>query len=141
MAFPAVIAGAVPLLRRHWKLGVGALLVLGAFGTGWKVNGWRYEAAEADRQAEIARVVAERTEALRAEYEALQRFSDRNAEMYESRITLLRRHSDELETELESATLSKPITCEKADADTPPGASNPFSADFVRLWNAGSLPE
>jgi len=135
----------IPLgpLRRHWKLALGVVLVAGAFGTGWKVNGWRLEEQHATERLKAVQAAREEFQRLQAEqraaYDAQLAERDRVAEALTERLVAVRTRATELRNEVDEARLSKPEPTEGTDSEVSCDR-NPFSGNFVRLWNdAGSL--
>lgn len=137
----------LPLLRTHWRklAGIGALVVV--FAAGWTVNGWRYEsqieeerAARAEAVAEaVAKREAELIERLQGQRKATEAVSLRLSERIDELLT----ENADLLSDINTAPLVKPREVPCVDLDTGEehaSQPNPFSAEFVLLWNrAGGL--
>jgi len=106
-------------------------VALGAGVAGWQVNGWRLSSAAARDKARADRAFA-------AEL-------DKRLAAYRIKVTTLEAHSAELNTELEALRTAHSALQQEIDhvplLPPPVGACavrNPFSDDFVRLWNAAA---
>lgn len=61
------------LLLKYWRVGLAAVLLIAAFGSGWTVRSWRCDSAMAKVQAELQEAVdaqRARADAAAASYEA-----------------------------------------------------------------------
>jgi len=112
-----------------WLL-VGTALVSGTLG--WRVNGWRLHAAQqraADKAEQAYRErLADDLEHWKLQVEVLQT----EAQTLRTDLTSLRKHNAALVEDINDANLL---------VQRGPGCTgNPFSDDFVRLWNGASAP-
>lgn len=137
---------------KNWKL-IGALVIsVGLFVSGWLVNGWRLGEQIANQKVEVALAYeAKRTELL-AEYTVLQE-KDTTARLALSRtLAATRAREAGLLKELDDLKLLPPVVeikvervvetvTEVVDGEctaTTTVIANPFSAEFVRVWNASA---
>lgn len=115
---------------------VCALLVLGAFGGGWQISAWRYgskiDAMRASRAEAVASAVAAREQELRRRLLEQQRRAEEATRALSRRL----QEVDDQRRVFEERLASKPETLIK---EVFRDAENPFSADFVRMWNAGGV--
>jgi hypothetical protein len=117
---------------------VAVVVALGAFLGGWKVAEWRYGARLSDYKAAHAQAVADAVAAREAMLVA--RFQQQQAATHEVEVTLaqrlaaIRTERDAAEAELAAG----PRVLIK-EVQTDGECRNPFSADFVHLWNHGRV--
>lgn len=141
---PAILLNLLPLLKSNWKLIAVVLILLGAFGTGWKVNGWRLETRYAEeasaREEAVREELTRRIEQMRATFNQQVTVIERQRDALNAKLAEISAANDALSAEIESTPLVKPttdVTCIDNETgiahEQPP---NPFSGDFVRLWNS-----
>jgi hypothetical protein len=143
---PTFLLNLLPLVKQFKTPLLYALLAAVVFGAGWKVNGWRlesrYESEAADRAREVATAVSEAVEASRQEYLIdLQQVIDINDALHTD-LAEIRSANDALSAEIETAPLvTSSVTCtDNETGEVLEEQPNPFTDDFVRLWNdAGRL--
>lgn len=135
------------LLGANWKLIAGAVAITAVFGAGWTVNGWRYEAEYREAEREIFDEIAERRAALVAEFEDLRQVDDLARSIMATDLVDMRARNDALQAEIETASLVKTepqvviqwrdrVVREESDEICgPPVLANPFSVEFVQLFN------
>lgn len=117
-------------LLKYWKLAAGAGLLLLALAAGWKINGWRNDAARLDEvQAQIEQARHELAVA------ALKAAEEReHAAEFSRLVSDIRRERDLALDELDTRpTLTRTIT--KVVDDGTPCACDALGADFRVLWN------
>lgn len=124
------------------SIGAALLIMLG-----WYANGVRWENKYQARELELSQAYDKKRDELMAKWEA-QREADQVArsDLIQS-LESVRDFSATLQTELRRTRLT-PTTprverMECSDEGTPVAIANPFSGDFVRLWNdsaAGQRP-
>jgi len=125
---------------------IGAAAIAIGFGGGWQVNGWRLNSKMAKMQVDTIKVYEERQKVLNQEFaEQIER--DTTARMALSqRLQQTRTKAAGMERELETLRLSP--TSPRIETVLVPGdcdagqkevvVANPFSDDFVRLWNSSA---
>lgn len=118
------------------------------FGGGWMVNGWRWEAKFAEMQSATIQVYEKKQKELNAQFaEQLER--DTTARMALSQmLRQTRTKAAGMERELETLKLtpSSPQIetviqageCKNGQDKPAVVIANPFSPDFVRLWNTSA---
>jgi type II secretory pathway pseudopilin PulG len=118
------------------KLIVGAVIATLALGAGWKINGWRNDAAKLDAvEAQIAQYREDLAEAnAKAKVDA-----DAAAELSDDLVDI-RRERDIALDELDTRPLTRTIT--KVLPDATPCTCDALGVDFRRMWNdpTGSRP-
>jgi hypothetical protein len=119
------------------------------FGSGWMVNGWRWEAKFAEMQSATIQVYEKKQKELNAQFaEQLER--DTTARMALSQmLQQTRSKAASLEIELETLSLSPSSPqietvvlageCKNGEEQPAVVIANPFSPDFVRLWNTSAI--
>ena len=144
-------------LLGQWKLIAAVAGVAGLFFAGWTVNGWRWESRIADAERQHAADVREAQARVRAEWDAQRLIDEANRDGLNSDLERLRNVNTRLNQELADAQLVKPetvietqwrdrVVTEEVEVCGPPTLANPFSAQFVGLFNdsasrnAGGLP-
>jgi len=129
------------LLLSNWKLLAAGIVLASVFYGGWTVNGWRWESkwqtAVATQQSIVEQLRKEHERAFHA-----QRERDQAArESLMADLSGLREQNDGLLLRLENASLVREPEVrwrERVETDETactPILANPFSADFVRLFN------
>jgi hypothetical protein len=129
----------------NWiRIALIAALAATIFGMGYMYAGKKHAEHEADVQKAITEAVAEKEKELRREYEArLEEESLARAALFTD-LEAIRDHRDSLIDGIRRAQLTKPVSevrveaCLEGDDDVQVVIANPFSDDFVRLWNDGS---
>lgn len=135
------------LLGANWKIIAGAAAIAAIFGAGWQTNGWRYEAQYRDAEKEIFEQIEERRAELLAEFETTRQADDVARAALTSDLAGLRSRNTELQAQIQTASLAKTepevqiqwrdrvVREETDELCGPPVLANPFSLDFVRLFN------
>lgn len=113
------------------KLIAGAAIAVLAFGAGWKVNGWKHDAALKDALEAQADQYREDL----AEAQQAAELEEREAAKLSGRLEDIRRERDLALDELDARpTLTRTVT--KVLRDDCPVCNCPaLGADFRRLWN------
>lgn len=142
---PIFLLNLLPILKKNWKIIAVIAVVVATFGAGWKANGWRleskYEGEEAKRQAAITAEIQRLEAELRREYVLqLEKVEEIN-DALSAEITHIRITNDALSAEINATTTLVKSTADVTCIDNETGIAheaqpNPFSDDFVRLWNA-----
>ena len=129
------------------KIKTGAIIgVVGTavgFGAGWAVNGWRLEAKFAEAQVAAIETYKGLQKEVNERFVAQAKVDMATRIALAEELLATRSYTEELERELESVTLTaKTPRIEQVLTDGECGAkvviANPFSDDFVRLWNASA---
>lgn len=140
----ALILKSIPgLLKTYWKPLAVVAILCSAFFTGWKVNGWRlethYEAERNERARIVQKATQEALDNLRADYEKQLLEANGLATSLSAEIAAIRQTNEALSAEIDSSTTlvkSSDITCTDNETGLVQNETqNPFSDDFVRLWN------
>lgn len=136
----------IPLaLTKSWKPIVAIASAALVFAAGWQVNGWRLKNEMRKNELALARAYEARRSELLAEYER-QAAADEAARLALSRnLEDARTRTALLEEELERTRLTPNPAAVRVERVLVPGdcandqpevvLANPFTADFVRLWN------
>jgi len=135
------------LLKKYWKYGALAIVLFGAFTIGKRWEAAKYEKERAEMATAVSKAIIAREQAIRAEHQA-QLLVDADArESLATDLATLRTRERDLLTMVDELSLVKPITnvvvegCEENEAGEQVVLANPFSDDFVELWNeAGGHP-
>lgn len=132
---------------KYWKPAAAIALLALSFGAGWQTNGWRMgEKIENAKAEQLAAFEKRRSELLAAHAEQQER--DQAARVALSRdLEAARSDAARLAAEVETLRLtpSSPVIervlvpgdCESGQPEVV--LANPFSDDFVRLWNESAL--
>lgn len=134
-------------LLKKYRLIAGAVVtvtLLGAvFTAGWQFNGWRLKAKMAERETEIAAAYEQRRAELLSEYGRQARADEEAIATLVRRLAANRQATNQLEEELRNIQLTPddpivervivPGDCENDQPEIV--IANPFTPDFVRLWN------
>lgn len=107
-------------------------VILAIFAAGWTVNGWRYRAKMEAQRAEIANDYAKQNALFMQKYREQVKRDQTAAEALSADLERVRQERRALEERLHSAAVVKDYDQICIDG----GSGNPFSGDFVRLWNA-----
>ena len=136
---PIFLLNLLPMLKKHWKPVAVAVVLLAAFVAGWRINGDRWEAKvateRAERQTAVTEAVLAREVELRKAWNADLRVATAVAVALESDLAEIRVRNSALSAEIDTRSLVKPtvISCDTTGETV---NANPFSDDFVDLWNA-----
>jgi hypothetical protein len=102
----------------------GVVVAALAFTAGWKVQGWRGDAAA---YKELAQAEKDHAAAV-IEYDRKLAAAEANATTLSKTLAGVRARARSLQQEIDDAKLAEP------------GAPNPITDEFVRLWNGGQAP-
>ncbi len=136
---PIFLLKFLPLVRKHWKLVVVAVLLAGAFTSGWRISGTRWEAKvateRAERQTAVTEAVLARELELRLQWNADLAVAKGVAVRLTLDLTQVRVRNSDLLAEIATRSLVKPtvISCDITGETV---NANPFNDNFVDLWNA-----
>jgi len=130
----------IPISPRLIGAGVAVVLL---FGAGWQVNGWRLNAKFAKSEAAAVAAFEERRAELLAEYKEKARRDQTARLALQEALDTNRTKTASLEEELARTTLTPtaphiervliPGDCDNGQPTVV--IANPFTDDFVRLWN------
>ncbi len=105
---------------------LGAVLAAGA--AGWHVNGWRLRSEAAQREQRAAREFRRQLDKELADWKEKSARLESESQQLSTALALTRTYYEALSEEIANAELlPAPGTCP---------VRNPFSDEFVRLWNA-----
>ena len=145
---PLFLLNLLPMLKKHWKVSAVVALVIVVFFAGWKVNGDRWEAKvakeRADRAEAVALAVAEREAELHARFKEQQLVTQNIALALQQELDRVNIEFAQTNAALDTARLVKPVettctTVNETGVVTHETQPNPFSDDFVNLWNDPGL--
>jgi len=141
------MAGFLTLLKGlNWiRIALIAGMAVSIFGLGYMYANQKHAEHEADVQKQITAAVVAKEKALREEF-AVTLERERVARLsLQNDLTQIREHRDSLLDRIEDAELTKPvadISCEGVlennDENVRVVLANPFTDDFVSLWNDAS---
>jgi hypothetical protein len=132
------------MILKYWKFGAVGILLMGAFLMGQRWEQAAYEKERTSAAEAIAVAISTREKAIRAEHQA-QLAADaeaRSALAFD--LAGLRTRERELVSRIDELNLVKPITnlvvegCTEDEEGLRVVLANPFSDDFVRVWNESS---
>ena len=141
---PIWILNFVGVLRKHWKIFVAVVILLGVFFAGVKYSDAKHARQRAYEAEQVAKAITAREQALREQHRLeMEREAEARVSLQTDLATLRQREKTLIEG-IRTAQLTKPPTsliCEaivEEDDEKKIIVANPFSSDFVRLWNETS---
>lgn len=131
-------------ILKYWKFAAVGILLLGAFmmGKRWEQAAYEKERADIAEATSIA-IVAREAEIMRKHKIQVQLDADARGAL-QADLSALRTRERELVSEIDDLNLVKPIAdlqiegCAENEEGTQVVLANPFSVDFVRVWNESS---
>lgn len=126
---------------KNWKLFAALGLATALFLGGWYTNGWRWEAKFADAAIAATQEYEAIQQKLNAEFAAQLEVDENARRKLAAALKSTRTHASALEKEARSLRLTQSRI---PDETSPTGECNvetihnPFSDNFVRLWNASA---
>lgn len=141
---PAWIISIFPLFRQYGKYIAVVVFLVVIFYGGMRYERNKYERKELELAQEVAEQIAQREREIRDEY-AKQQEVDAEARLTLQRdLATIRQREKHLLEQLRTAELVKPADkvvverIKEIPGECPQVIANPFSDDFVRLWNDAS---
>lgn len=132
----------IPFLKKYWKLGAIAIVLFAAFTAGKKWEEAKYARERARTAEAVAVAITKREHEIREQYRKQLEEDTRARMLLQDDLSLLRLRERDLLSQIDELSLVKPasqIVIEGCTEDEKIIA-NPFSDDFVRLWNDASRP-
>jgi hypothetical protein len=141
------MAGILTLLKGfNWiRIALIAGMAVSIFGLGYMYASQKHAEHAADVQKEITAAVVAKEKALRAEFE-VRLEAERVARLsLQNDLTVIRENRDRLLDRIDEMELTKPVSevrceglMENDDENVRVVLGNPFTADFVSVWNDAS---
>lgn len=137
----------VPLLLKtgilkHWKLVLVVVMVGAAFETGRRWSASSYEKERAAAATAVAEAIQKREQAIRELHQAQLELDAAARENLQNDLATLRRRELDLLLRIDELEFVKPIADVVVEGCTEDDEiiANPFTADFVSLWNEAGRP-
>lgn len=139
----------MPLLfiKKYWKFAALAIVLFGAFTVGKRWEAAKYEKERADMATAVSKAIIAREKQIRIEHQAQLVVDTTARESLQTDLATLRTRERDLLGMVDELSLVKTITtvvvegCENNEEGQRVVLANPFTDDFVQLWNeAGGHP-
>lgn len=141
------MAGIFAILKGfNWiRIALLAGMAVTIFGMGYLYAGQKHAEHEADVQKEITAAVVAKEKALREEFAVRLAEEEAARSSLQSDLTVIRENRDRLLDRIDEMELTKPVSevrceglMENDDENVRVVLGNPFTSDFVSLWNDAS---
>jgi hypothetical protein len=132
------------VLLKYWKFGAIGVLLFGAFMVGKKWEMAKYEKERARAAEAVVMAITAREKVIRDEHQAQLALDAEARTALAFDISNLRARERDLVIQINELNLVKPIQdlriegCTEHEEGTTLVLANPFSSDFVRVWNESS---
>lgn len=132
----------IPFLKKYWKIGAIAIVLFGAFMAGKKWEEAKYARERARTAEAIAEAITKREQAIREQHQQQVEEDMLARQLLQEDLGLLRLRERDLLARIDELSLVKPVSQVVIEGCTEDEEiiANPFSDDFVRLWNDSSRP-
>ena len=132
----------IPFLKKYWKLGAIAIVLFATFMAGKKWEEAKYARERARTAEAIAEAITKREQAIREQHRKQVEEDALARELLQEDLGLLRLRERDLLSQINQLSLVKPATQVVIEGCTEDEEiiANPFSDDFVRLWNESARP-
>ena len=127
----------IQLILKYWKVGAIALILFGSFMAGKKWEASKYARERARTAEAVAVAITKREQVIREQHRQQSEEDALAREILQEDLTLLRLREKDLLARVDQLKLVKPAATVVVQGCTEDDEiiANPFSDDFVRLWN------
>lgn len=132
----------IPFIKKYWKLGAIAIILFASFMAGKRWEEAKYARERARTAEAVAEAITKREQAIREQHRQQVEEDTRAREILQEDLSLLRLRERDLLARIDQLSLVKPVSQVVIEGCTEDEEiiANPFSDDFVKLWNESARP-